>query len=165
MNRVSDGVYELKMASSILTQQGATDANALESLRKAILRDWHVGKLAPQIWGNFGISAGKPVSTGPPIELHLLGRSKVIFERFISPTPPRAPPWALGPEGVGSGAPAGRFCRSQPRLAGQSSWGVNSSRAAHCTPEFASRSLPACVPQYHRPFPRLACDTVLTSLH
>ncbi len=46
---VADGRYELKIGSSILTQRGGTDANAPESPRKAILRDWHVGILTPQI--------------------------------------------------------------------------------------------------------------------
>ena len=48
MIRVADGPYELKIGSSILTRRGGTDANAPESPRKAILRDWHDGILAPQ---------------------------------------------------------------------------------------------------------------------
>ena len=48
MNRAVRGPNELKIGSSILTRQGGTDANAPESPRKAILRDWHVGILAPQ---------------------------------------------------------------------------------------------------------------------
>ena len=40
---VADGRYELNIGSSILTLQGGTDANALGSTQKAILRDWHVG--------------------------------------------------------------------------------------------------------------------------
>ena len=46
---VADGRYELKIGSSILTRRGGTDANAPESTQKAILRDWHVGILAPRI--------------------------------------------------------------------------------------------------------------------
>ena len=41
-------LYELN-GSLILTRRGGTDANTPESTRKAILRDWHVGILAPQI--------------------------------------------------------------------------------------------------------------------
>ena len=50
MNRVVRGPNELKIASSILTRRGGTDANAPESTRKAILRDWHFGILAPIFW-------------------------------------------------------------------------------------------------------------------
>ena len=46
---VAGGPYELKIGSSILTRRGGTDANAPESPRKAILRDWHVDILASQI--------------------------------------------------------------------------------------------------------------------
>ena len=52
MNRVVRGPNELKNCSSILTRRGGTDANAPESPRKAILRDWHVGILAPLILKN-----------------------------------------------------------------------------------------------------------------
>ena len=52
MNRVVRGPNELKIGSSILTRRGGTDANAPESTRKAILRDWHVGILAPQMLEN-----------------------------------------------------------------------------------------------------------------
>ena len=51
---VADGRYELKIGSSILTRRGGTDANAPESPRKAILRDWHVGILAPHFLENSG---------------------------------------------------------------------------------------------------------------
>ena len=44
---VADGPFELQIGSSILTRRGGTDANTPESTRKAILRDWHVGILAP----------------------------------------------------------------------------------------------------------------------
>ena len=47
MNSLFRGPNELKIGSSILTRRGGTDANAPESPRKAILRDWHVGILAP----------------------------------------------------------------------------------------------------------------------
>ena len=49
MNNLFRGANELKIGSSILTRRGGTDANAPESPRKAILRDWHVGNLTPQI--------------------------------------------------------------------------------------------------------------------
>ena len=48
MNGVADGRYELKIGSSMLTRRGGTDANAPESHRKGILRDWHVGIVALQ---------------------------------------------------------------------------------------------------------------------
>ena len=54
MIRGAVGLYELKICSSILTRRGGTDANAPESPRKAILRDWHVGILAPQFLENHG---------------------------------------------------------------------------------------------------------------
>ena len=49
MNGVADGRYELKIGSSILTRRAGTDANtpAPENIRKAIVRDWHIGILAP----------------------------------------------------------------------------------------------------------------------
>ena len=53
MIRVADGLYELKIGSSILTRRGGTDANAPESPQEAILRDWHVGILAPHILEEF----------------------------------------------------------------------------------------------------------------
>ena len=49
MIRVTDGLYELKIGSSILTRRGGTDANAPESPRKAILRDWHLLSEAEQM--------------------------------------------------------------------------------------------------------------------
>ena len=49
MNRVVRGPNELKIGSLILVRRGGTDANAPESTRKAILRDWHVGIPAAQI--------------------------------------------------------------------------------------------------------------------
>ena len=51
---VADGRHELKIGSLILTWRGGTDAYAPESPRKAILRDWHVGILAPNILENPG---------------------------------------------------------------------------------------------------------------
>ena len=48
MNSLFRGANELNIGSSILTRRGGTDANTPESPRKAILRDWHVGKLAPR---------------------------------------------------------------------------------------------------------------------
>ena len=54
MNRVVCGPHELNIGSSILTRRGGTDANAPESPRKAILRDWHLGILTPQILENLG---------------------------------------------------------------------------------------------------------------
>ena len=54
MNTIADGRYELKIGSSILTRRGGTDANGPQSTRKAILRDWHVGSLGPQILENLG---------------------------------------------------------------------------------------------------------------
>ena len=52
MNRLFREANELKIGSSILTRRGGTDANAPESPRKAILRDWHVGILGPQFLEN-----------------------------------------------------------------------------------------------------------------
>ena len=49
MNSLLRRANELKIGSSILTRRGGTDANAPESPRKAILRDWHVGILASHI--------------------------------------------------------------------------------------------------------------------
>ena len=54
MNGVVRGPNELKIGSSILTRRGGTDANAPESRQKAILRDWHIGILAPKFLGNPG---------------------------------------------------------------------------------------------------------------
>ena len=53
MNSLIRGADEPKIGSSILTRRGGTDANAPESPRKAILRDWHVGILAPHIFGKY----------------------------------------------------------------------------------------------------------------
>ena len=54
MHSLFRGANELKIGSSILTRRGGTDANAPESPRKPIniLRDWHVGILAPQFLEN-----------------------------------------------------------------------------------------------------------------
>ena len=54
MIRVTDGLYELKIGSSILTRRGGTDANTSENTRKSILQDWHVGILALQLLENPG---------------------------------------------------------------------------------------------------------------
>ena len=51
MNSLPRGPDELKIGSSILSRQGGTDANAPESLRKAILGE--IGMLAfwrPNVW-------------------------------------------------------------------------------------------------------------------
>jgi len=50
----ADGRYELQIGSSILTRRGRTDANTPKSTRKAILRDWHVGILDPQMLEDSG---------------------------------------------------------------------------------------------------------------
>ena len=59
MNSLSRRANELNIGSSILTRRGGTDANAPESPRKAILRDWHVGILGPHFFGNPGNCGGK----------------------------------------------------------------------------------------------------------
>ena len=52
MNSLFRRANELNIGSSILTRRGGTDANAPESPRKAIIRDWHVGILASQVLEN-----------------------------------------------------------------------------------------------------------------
>ena len=52
---------ELKIGSSILSQRGGTDANAPESLRKAIWRDWQVGMLGPHFLEKPGKCAPTPL--------------------------------------------------------------------------------------------------------
>ena len=54
MNSLFRGANALKVGSSILTRRGGTDANAPESPREAIWRDWHVGILGPQFLENPG---------------------------------------------------------------------------------------------------------------
>ena len=79
---VADGLYELKMDSSILTRRGGTDANAPESPRKAVLRDWHVGISAPQMLEKSGES-GKNNSN--KYEMHfyktMIGRNEQRMHR------------------------------------------------------------------------------------
>ena len=52
MNSLFRGPNELKIGLPILTRRGGTDANAPESPRKAILRDWHAGMPGRQILEN-----------------------------------------------------------------------------------------------------------------
>ena len=54
MNRVAHGPNELKIGSPILTRRGGTHTTAPESTRKSIMRDWHVGILAPRSLENPG---------------------------------------------------------------------------------------------------------------
>ena len=58
MIMVAVGLYELKIKSSILARRGGTDANAPDSRRIAILRNWHVGMLSPNILENIGNLSG-----------------------------------------------------------------------------------------------------------